>query len=190
MLYLDERWLKAVIRETMQSDDIDLCHAANSATCSHAALTALNRQLFSPRCWHDKEAALIRFVGDVFASETSVTAHHVTSLSIRRLAEIKALIAERCMEELPLAELAREAGMSRYHFVRAFRQAFGMTPHAWQLDARVNRARSLIDQGATLAELALSLGFADQSHFQRIFKQRVAVTPGQYQRNFLQDSQT
>jgi AraC-like DNA-binding protein len=55
-----------------------------------------------------------------------------------------------------------------------------MTPHAWQLDRRIERARALLEQGMSLADAALQLGFADQSHFQRAFKQRVAATPGEY----------
>jgi len=72
--------------------------------------------------------------------------------------------------------------MSRYHFVRAFSRVVGMTPHAWQLDQRIVRARGLLEQGMSLADAALQLGFSDQSHFQRAFKQRVAATPGEYRR--------
>jgi transcriptional regulator GlxA family with amidase domain len=100
---------------------------------------------------------------------------------------VQSMMAARCTESLTLDELAGEAGMSRYHFVRAFSRAVGMTPHAWQLDMRIQRARSLLDQGMSLADAALQLGFADQSHFQRAFKQRVAATPGEYRRNFVQD---
>jgi AraC-like DNA-binding protein len=77
--------------------------------------------------------------------------------------------------------------MSCYHFVRSFSRVVGMTPHAWQLDLRIQRGRGLLDQGMSLADAALQLGFADQSHFQRAFKQRVAATPGEYRRNFVQD---
>ena len=89
-------------------------------------------------------------------------------------------IAERCSETLRLDELAALAGMSRYRLLRAFRAVYGMTPHAWQIDRRIVRARHLLDAGMSLAETALALGFADQSHFQRAFKQRVAATPGEY----------
>ena len=81
--------------------------------------------------------------------------------------------------------------MSRYHLLRAFRDRFGITPHAWQLDRRIQHARRLLDKETPLSEIALHLGFADQSHFQRAFKQRVAVNPGEYRRlrkrNFVQD---
>ena len=79
-----------------------------------------------------------------------------------------------------LEQLSRLAGMSRYQLIRAFRAATGMTPHAYQLNLSVNRARSRLRAGTTLAQLAHELGFADQSHFQRVFKAHAAITPGRY----------
>ncbi|MNR53211.1 HTH-type transcriptional repressor of iron protein A [compost metagenome] len=77
-----------------------------------------------------------------------------------------------------LEPLAALAGMSRYQLIRAFRAATGLTPHAWQLNQRVNLARERILAGAGLADLAQQLGFADQAHFQRVFKGHAGVTPG------------
>src|SRR5690606_38595892 len=75
-----------------------------------------------------------------------------------------------------LSELAALARMSRYQLIRTFRTATGMTPHAWQLNQRVNLARERIRKGAAIAEVALQLGFADQSEFQRMFKVHTGVT--------------
>ncbi|WP_240453440.1 helix-turn-helix transcriptional regulator [Janthinobacterium agaricidamnosum] len=79
-----------------------------------------------------------------------------------------------------LAQLAEMAGMSRYQLIRAFRAATGMTPHAYQLNLGVNRARSDLQAGNALADIACALGFADQSHLQRVFKAHVGITPGRY----------
>jgi AraC-like DNA-binding protein len=57
-----------------------------------------------------------------------------------------------------------------------------MTPHAYLLDSRIQRARQWLREGYGLADLAYRLGFSDQSHFQHAFRERVAVTPGEYQR--------
>lgn len=84
-----------------------------------------------------------------------------------------------------LTELAQESGLSRYHFVRSFKAQFGQSPHAFQLDTRIRRAKTLLRQGNQLADVALQLGFADQSHFQRHFKRRLAVTPRVYQSFFI-----
>ena len=55
-----------------------------------------------------------------------------------------------------------------------------MTPHAYQLNMHVNRARNRLQAGTALAQLAHELGFADQSHLQRVFKAHAGITPGRY----------
>lgn len=86
------------------------------------------------------------------------------------------------MSSVSLADLATCTGMDRYAMIRAFRNATGLTPHAWQLNRRINLARERLGQGQPLAEVAHALGFADQSHFQRLFKAHAGVTPGRYRR--------
>ncbi|MFX6794125.1 helix-turn-helix transcriptional regulator, partial [Acinetobacter baumannii] len=76
--------------------------------------------------------------------------------------------------------LAELAGTSRYQLIRQFRRRFGLTPHALQLDMKIRQARTLLQQGASTVHAALDTGFADQSHFHRAFKSRVAATPLQY----------
>src|SRR5215467_14597584 len=83
-------------------------------------------------------------------------------------------------ELAPVAQLARMAGMSSFRLIRGFKRAYGLTPHAYQLDRRVNHTRELLRQGHALADVAYMTGFADQSHFQRVFKTRVAATPAEY----------
>ncbi len=187
MLYLDPDWVSRVVGEmgTLDAQVLNRLpeHAASQQL--HGQLTQLNAFLFGTAPEQDKEAALLLFVGDLFGA--APTQLHPTSPDTTRLKAVAAMITARCAEPIPLDELAAAACMSRYHFIRSFKRATGLTPHAWQLDQRIQRARSLLDQGMRLAEAAIALGFADQSHFQRAFKQRVAATPGDYLRNFLQD---
>ncbi len=86
-----------------------------------------------------------------------------------------------------LAELAAEAGLSRYQLLRSFRAEVGMPPYAWLAQHRVARARVLLEQGHRPAEAATLTGFADQAHLTRWFRRVVGVTPGAY-RNGVQDS--
>ena len=60
---------------------------------------------------------------------------------------------------------------------------FGMTPHQYVINCRVNAARAALDQGAPLTEIALRFGFTDLSHFNRRFKRIYGMTPYQYQRD-------
>jgi len=194
MLYLDEDWIRGVVGEMGSLDASVLTQLPELAPRQiHTRLTRLNACLFSAASNEDKETALLVFTGDLFGSP-NLRNKAVPKPGLERLHGVQELIAERCTETLTLDELASVAGLSRYHFVRAFSRSFGMTPHAWQLDQRIQRARGLLDQGMSITDCALQLGFADQSHFQRAFKQRVAATPGEYrngprntQRNLLQD---
>lgn len=91
-------------------------------------------------------------------------------------------IAENCASEIGLEELAGVAGLSRAHLIRAFRREFFITPHAFQTDCRVRRARRLLREGASPSEAALECGFADQAHLTRHFKARTGVTPAAFRR--------
>ncbi len=79
-----------------------------------------------------------------------------------------------------LRSLARVAGLSPYHFLRTFRAQIGMTPHAYLVQLRIERGRTLLGSGVPIAEAAIEAGFADQSHFTRQFKRFTGVTPGNY----------
>lgn len=81
-----------------------------------------------------------------------------------------------------LAELAESLGMSTYQFVRAMRRATGLAPLAWRQNVRMLRARRMLRAGRSIAETAYELGFADQSHFHRVFRAHVAASPGAYRR--------
>jgi AraC family transcriptional regulator len=95
----------------------------------------------------------------------------------------KELMSAALNEEIPLGRLAAECGLSVQHFARAFRQSTGTPPHRWLLKQRVDRAKTLLtDRGVSLADIAVSCGFADQSHFTRIFTAMVGVSPGAWRR--------
>ncbi len=79
-----------------------------------------------------------------------------------------------------LQTLAHLAGLSPWHFLRLFREAKGLPPHAFQTQLRIDRARQLLRRGGEIAEVAYQLGFSDQCHFSRKFRQFTGATPGQY----------
>jgi AraC-like DNA-binding protein len=82
--------------------------------------------------------------------------------------------------DLSINELAACAGLSPFHFVRCFRKATGLPPHACLTQLRLDQARRLLSGGKSPAEAALAVGFYDQSHLIRHFKRTYGITPGQY----------
>jgi len=83
---------------------------------------------------------------------------------------------------VPLDELARESGLSKFHLVRAFKRRIGLPPHAYQTRLRVSHAMALLRAGRSISHAAYAAGFAAQSHLHRHFKRILGVTPGEYVR--------
>jgi AraC-like DNA-binding protein len=98
----------------------------------------------------------------------------------RGVARARELLAARLAENVTLRELADVAGAGRFALLRAFSRAYGLPPHAWVIQERVRRAQGLLRAGGRPAEVALELGFTDQSHLTRHFKRLTGVTPGRY----------
>ncbi len=91
-------------------------------------------------------------------------------------------------EDVGLDHLAGLSGLSRFHFARVFEKTTGISPHAYLLQTRVNRARILLETSARrLADIAAECGFADQSHLTRSFRRQFGLTPGHY-RKIIQNS--
>lgn len=88
---------------------------------------------------------------------------------------------ESCPErKCSLAEMARAVFLSHCHLLRKFKREVGLTPHQFQVQNRVRKARRLLSESRTIAEAALAAGFCDQSHFIRQFERRVGLTPTAY----------
>ncbi len=100
-------------------------------------------------------------------------------LAPRQERQVKELMAANLRQDVSLNRLARETGLSARHFARAFRQSTGDSPHRWMMKYRIEHAKGLMtDKNLSLAEIALLCGFADQSHFTRVFTAIVGASPG------------
>ncbi|MFF2812922.1 AraC family transcriptional regulator [Streptomyces sp. NPDC058000] len=119
-------------------------------------------------------ARLLRGHGGALPSRTPRTA------GTRTAARARAVLEERMADPPTLEELARELETSPFALLRAFRAAYGMPPHTWLTDARVRRARRLLEAGTPPAETAVAVGFTDQPHLNRHFTRIVGVPPGAY----------
>ncbi|WP_233845994.1 AraC family transcriptional regulator [Paraburkholderia sp. HD33-4] len=127
-----------------------------------------------------KESAAITFFSNV--QQTLNPASSPERAESGQLARAAEYIAENCTRALKLDDVCEAAGLSASHLIRTFKLRYGMTPHAYLINRRIQYSRAQLRRGALIADVALDAGFADQAHLQRTFKRLVAATPGQYRR--------
>jgi AraC-like DNA-binding protein len=89
----------------------------------------------------------------------------------------RALLDASLDRQVTLLELARQVHVSPYHLHRCFREQVGLTPHEYLLRRRLERAKELLAEGATVTEAAAATGFSSPGYFSTVFRRRVGVTP-------------
>ena len=131
-----------------------------------------------------KETAMVSFFGDLHVQLDlrGDLDGGIGSVNDRKMIRVADYIRTHYDENISLDALAGLVGYSRSYLVRAFKKTFGMTPYAYLINCRVQRARHALRRGEKIVDVALETGFADQAHFQRIFKRLMATTPRQYAR--------
>lgn len=93
---------------------------------------------------------------------------------------LREFIDSHAAQVLTVQKMSEFTGLSPEHTIRSFRARFGITPHAYQQARRAENARSMLRGRRPLADIALALGFYDQSHFTRWFRSTQGVPPSAY----------
>ena len=129
------------------------------------------------------EELAVRLIGAVVGllAPARRSARQPSAQDERRITAAVRHIEHAADEKLSLSTLARKAGLSRYHFLRSFRQATGLTPHQYLLRTRLNRAAvRLRTSREPISTIAFDAGFNDLSTFNRRFLRLMGATPGAY----------
>ena len=111
--------------------------------------------------------------------------HQKGGMAPRKLQKAVRLIADQLEQEqsIPLAAIAAEVGMSRFHFSRAFKQSMGLSPINYIARQRIERAKKLLaETDLPIADIALRAGFSGQSHFTTFFRRLVGLTPRSFRK--------
>lgn len=180
MLYVDAAWLGQL--QGMLADVADTQFRPFKPTTGGALLAQL-RDLSALLI--DTHASVLQKQGasiDFFSAVVRrlAGAHVLADPAPARLMRAAEFIDAHFRQPVSLDVLCSVTGLSPAHFMRAFKNAFGMSPHAYLINRRIQQGRIQLKKGHALADVALELGFTDQAHFQRIFKQLLAATPGHY----------
>ncbi|ANJ56465.1 helix-turn-helix transcriptional regulator [Pseudomonas silesiensis] len=182
MLYVDTPWLTDLQHQLGFSHDLafrrfSITH--NRDTLLFDGLKALYEVLVDQQqeVLH-KHSAAVEFFSEVQLRLNPVDPPlREPNFKLERAADY---IRDNCTQMLKLEDICFAAQLSPSYLIRAFKQQYGMTPHAFLVNRRIQFAQDRLRRGELIADVALEAGFADQAHFQRAFKQHLAATPGQY----------
>lgn len=131
------------------------------------------------------EEIAVRLAGAVYASlaERAAAPAEVSAQDALRITRALRRIEAQSERPLSLAQLASEAAMSRYHFLRVFRAVVGVTPHQLLLRTRLQRAALMLRRSdRPVTEIAYEAGFGDLSTFNRQFRRAMGSSPSTYRR--------
>jgi AraC family transcriptional regulator len=104
-------------------------------------------------------------------------------LAPRQVRDVRTFIDTNLESPLTTKDMASAANLSTFYFCRAFRVSFNITPHAYVMRRRIERAQGLMLQTDTsLGQIAMDCGLADQPHFNRLFRRLVGDSPGAWRR--------
>jgi AraC family transcriptional regulator len=182
---VEGRFLTLSIAAELTDASTSGAHALERATALHdERAVAIAERLVRECRVHSRDATLMReslalsLLAAVGRVRTSKASSAPAWLAIAR-----ELLDDRCSEDVRIADVAHAAGVHPVHLARVFRRHLGCTPGDYLRRRRLDRARVLLrETKRSLSDIALSSGYADQSHFATAFKCDTALTPSAYRR--------
>ena len=149
-----------VVLDEILNDMLHKLHLAKDASLANDRFEMLLRHLIRNHLFAYRDAEALAISEDMEAVRAYLDAH-------------------LCETDIDLESLARMAHMSKYHFLRRFKQTFGRTPHRYLQNIRVDCVRRAMRRAQPFSEAAHACGFYDQSHMIRVYRKFYGHTPGE-----------
>ncbi len=179
MLYIDQQWCRDVLAEVHQQK-------VTHFTCETEPLSFIGKISSLPdviRTLIKKEGsgdisqadAMLRFIVQSYCFPSPDNKNDSTAFRVRDW------LQEQIEDPPSIDEIAQQEMMTQESVIRSFKRSFGITPRAFLNNCRVEKAKSLLRGGMNIADVALEVGYSDQSQLHKAFVSYTASTPGQYQ---------
>lgn len=183
MIYLDEHWCYGIQKsicdeyEAFKPFPEDILYDEEF----YNEFKVLCESIFSDINYFEKENELINFFTKLFKPYLEESTSKIEDPIFENIIEY---LKKNYKENISLEKLSQEFELNPFYIIRLFKSQINLTPHAYLLNLKINRAKEFLKTGHTIVNTALECGFTDQSHFHRNFLKIVATTPKEYQKNF------
>ncbi|HAA27532.1 MAG TPA: AraC family transcriptional regulator [Cyanobacteria bacterium UBA8553] len=157
-------------KEAVVQDEV----LAKNIGCLHIALEQLQDQL-------EQQSLLVEVFSAILAGYANIQIRPVQLGKEQRIIRlIKEYLHDNFNSSISLRHLVELTNLNRSYLIRVFRNTVGMPPYTYLNQIRVEKAKQLLSQGLSIADVAIAVGMSDQSHLTRHFKRIVGITPGRY----------
>ena len=178
MLYFDPAALADVFRTLTDSIGTELAHPAVRDAATAKCFLSLFRAMTDPHGGHSEIEGRQNLL--LLLARLVERRNREQPGAPKAIEQARARIDDDPAAPLSLGELAAIGGVSQFQLVRGFSKMTGLTPHAYLVQRRLQKARRMIADGTTLADAAQASGFSDQSHMTRMFVRTYGMSPGIY----------
>jgi len=133
----------------------------------------------------DYECRLVEVINKILLANTCVQEQKSLSKHDMAINKAKEFMQDNISMNITLDDIAKELDLSKFHFLRLFKKQTHFSPHVYLMLVRLERAKSLLQEGKSIVDTTYTCGFADQSHLNKHFNAYVGLTPKTYQKFFV-----
>lgn len=180
MLYLTKEWFKSAFNIQEEKVKFDYMKIEEDIFLDIIKLTD---KVESETINIENETKLINYIS-LLINNSSLEDIVQKNTSVNKINEIKEYIENNYLKNIMLDDLAEKAQISKYYLIRKFNKYYGLSPHQYITNLRINHAKKLLKDDMEFADIAVDSGFYDQSHFIKYFKEYTGVTPMNYKSCF------
>lgn len=187
VIYIDRTWYRSLQTLVFNTDDIIALSNEILDLQINKEFFDLFEYLYLDNEVIEKELKLLEFLNKFFDKYVDENIVLKIDNTTKIAKEFKNYIENNISSKLTLTQISTALGFSPYHIIRICNQDFGLSANAYIVNKRVHRAKKMIAEGMDISQVAISVGFYDQSHLTNIFKKVFAITPKAYQNSILKE---
>lgn len=180
MLYLTKEWFKSAF--SIQGADLKFDYMKIGEDM-FLDIIKLTDKFESETINIENETKLVNYIS-LLINNSSLQDSLCQNTNIKKINGIKEYIDNNYLKNIMLNNLSERAQISKYYLIRKFNEYYGLSPHQYITNLRINHAKKLLKNNMEFADVAVDSGFYDQSHFIKCFKEYTGVTPMNYKSCF------